>query len=174
MARPETEPRTPLARRLREFRRLNGDPDRAEFAASLGVAKSTLASYERGESEPVASVLVAYRDRHGASLSWLLAGEGEVFVRRELAPPPSRPIDPALLERLFETLETLHAEAGRPSSTASLARQAAHLHNMLIEKIRDVRDELVVQAVIPALARSLMEMPIAAETEPMPARQNAS
>ncbi|WP_234889908.1 S24 family peptidase [Agrobacterium vitis] len=78
LARPEVDPKTPMAARLREFRRAIGDPDREEFARSIGVSKTTLASYERGESEPTASVLFAYRKKHGADVLWLVGGEGEM------------------------------------------------------------------------------------------------
>lgn len=74
LARPEVEPKTPMAARLREFRRGIGDPDRDEFAKAIGVSKTTLASYERGESEPTASVLLAYREKFGADLIWLVGG----------------------------------------------------------------------------------------------------
>lgn len=40
------------------------------------MSKSALASYERGESEPTASVLNAYCNEYGVDLVWLLTGEG--------------------------------------------------------------------------------------------------
>lgn len=48
-------------------------------ADKIGVSKSALASYERGETEPTASALVAYQQHYGANLSWLLSGEGSMF-----------------------------------------------------------------------------------------------
>lgn len=78
LARPEVEPKTPLAARLREFRRAIGDPERDEFARAVGVSKTTLASYERGESEPTASVLFEYQKTYGANVLWLLSGEGQM------------------------------------------------------------------------------------------------
>ncbi len=80
MARPEAKPKTPLAERLRDIRRRLGDPERDIFAEQLGVSKNTLASYERGDTEPTASVLDAYRQNFGASVLWLVSGQGEMFT----------------------------------------------------------------------------------------------
>jgi transcriptional regulator with XRE-family HTH domain len=80
MARREHEPKTPVAARLREIRRALGDLDRADVAEALGVSKSTLAYYERGESEPTVSVLIAYRRHYGVNVDWVLTGQGAVFL----------------------------------------------------------------------------------------------
>lgn len=50
------------------------------FAAQLGVSKTTLGNYEKGESEPTASVLDAYRHNFGANVLWIITGEGEMFT----------------------------------------------------------------------------------------------
>lgn len=75
MSRPEHEPKTPLAARLREVRRQNGDPDRTKFAALLNVSKNTIAFYERGERTPDAKVLAAYNRCFNVNLNWLITGE---------------------------------------------------------------------------------------------------
>lgn len=77
MARPEAAPKTALGSRLREVRRLLGDPDREDFAARLGVSKNTLAAYERGETEPTASILAAYVSNFRVPTDWLIFGEGD-------------------------------------------------------------------------------------------------
>lgn len=79
VARPEVEPKTPLGRRLREVRRQCGDPEREEFAARLGIAKSSLANYERGERVPDADVLALYRERLGVNINWLTTDTGRMF-----------------------------------------------------------------------------------------------
>ncbi|MCD4662303.1 MAG: helix-turn-helix domain-containing protein [Agrobacterium sp.] len=79
LARPEAKPKTALAERLRDLRRKLGDPERDLFAQQLGVSKNTLASYERGETEPTASILEAYRQNFGASVLWIVTGQGEMF-----------------------------------------------------------------------------------------------
>lgn len=79
LARPENEPSTPLAKRLREVRKALGDPERGEFAQSLDISKNTIAFYERGERTPDANVLRLYSDHHGVDMNWLITGNGEMF-----------------------------------------------------------------------------------------------
>lgn len=79
MARPENEPLTALAKRLRDVRRDLGDQERGAFADRVGISKSTLAFYERGERTPDADVLRTYRDRCGVDMNWLITGDGEPF-----------------------------------------------------------------------------------------------
>lgn len=129
MARPELPPKTALAERLREFRRRIGDPDRVVFATELGVSKSALASYERGESEPTASVLGVYRDKFGADLDWLLLGDG--------APPPPagirQSLDAGILRRLGEMVGRAHASAGVKLPKGAEFETVAELYNEFLQ-----------------------------------------
>lgn len=75
LARPESEPKTPLAERLRSVRKAHGDLDRDDFAQRLGVHKNTLAYYERGDRTPDADVLRVYKDRFHVDINWLVTGE---------------------------------------------------------------------------------------------------
>lgn len=79
MARPEVEPKTPLGKRLREVRAAAGDPERDEFAIQLGINKSSVANYERGERIPDADTLAAYSRMFSVNLNWLVNGEGQMF-----------------------------------------------------------------------------------------------
>lgn len=83
MARPENEPQTELALRLREVRKALGDQDRNSFASRIGLPKNTLGNYERGLREPPASVIAAYKQMLGVSLDWLLTGGGEMFSQSQ-------------------------------------------------------------------------------------------
>jgi len=85
MARREHEPKTPVAARLREIRRTLGDLDRVDVAEALGVSKSTLAYYERGDSEPTVSVLAAYRRHYGVNVDWVLTGQGAIFLGEDVS-----------------------------------------------------------------------------------------
>lgn len=78
MARPETF-KTPLAQRLREIRKSLGDPPRELFAKTLDISEKTLGNYERGDNEPDASVLLAYKQVYGVDVAWLLTGDGPMF-----------------------------------------------------------------------------------------------
>nr|WP_245511016.1 XRE family transcriptional regulator [Martelella mediterranea] len=86
MARPEVEPKTPLARRLRDVRKALGDPERDELARAIGVSKNTLAAYERGETEPTATALNTYRKHCGVNVRWLVTGDGEMFEKKNELP----------------------------------------------------------------------------------------
>ena len=71
---------------MRDLRREAGDLEREALAEKIGVSKSTLASYERGESEPTASPLAGYRREFNVNLNWLVCGEGD---KNETARPVS-------------------------------------------------------------------------------------
>jgi len=83
--------------RLAEFRKRLG-LDQAQMAERLDVKIRTYQGYERGETEPQLSFLVALV-REGADPSWILIGTGE---RRA-----AEPSDAVLIERL-----TFRASAG--------------------------------------------------------------
>ncbi|MDQ0454675.1 transcriptional regulator with XRE-family HTH domain [Rhizobium paknamense] len=51
----------------------------------MGVAKNTMASYERGDTEPTASVLAAYREMLNINLNWLATGQGEMLSSEGVA-----------------------------------------------------------------------------------------
>ncbi|PIL20098.1 transcriptional regulator [Puniceibacterium antarcticum] len=52
-----------------------GDLDREVAAARLGIGKSTIAHYERGDRTPDAEVLRSYSKVFGIDLNWLICGE---------------------------------------------------------------------------------------------------
>jgi phage repressor protein C with HTH and peptisase S24 domain len=108
LARPEIEPKTPLGLRLREVRAHLKIEDRDVFAAQIGLSKSGLAHYERGERLPDASVLQAYREVFGVNTNWLLTGNGDMFSEENLS------VSPAIAQRDFVMMPQydVHASAG--------------------------------------------------------------
>lgn len=80
MARPELPSKTAVGARLRELRRVLGDLDRDFMADKLGVSKTTLGNYEKGESEPTVSVLNSYYVNFSVNIFWIVTGEGEMFM----------------------------------------------------------------------------------------------
>jgi phage repressor protein C with HTH and peptisase S24 domain len=104
------EPKTPLGRRLREVRGHLGEGDREAFAAKLGIGKSALAYYERGERVPDASALAPYFELFGINLSWLITGEGDMVADASRAPRKPLVVDPKTIETLQATVDTI-AEA---------------------------------------------------------------
>nr|WP_284324863.1 helix-turn-helix transcriptional regulator [Cypionkella aquatica] len=79
MARPENEPKTPLAARLRSVRQALGDMDRDDLAAQLNVSKNSIAYYERGDRTPDADTLAAYSRLFNVNMNWVINGEGQMF-----------------------------------------------------------------------------------------------
>lgn len=129
MARPEKEPKTPLAGRLREIRRRQGDPEREVFAGILGVAASTLAGWERGETIPDAKAIALYREKLGVDLDWVLFGEGV-----PPAPAGVRPsLDVGILRRLGEMVGHVHATAGVKLPKGAEFEIAAELYNEFLQ-----------------------------------------
>lgn len=64
-----------LAQRLRLVR---GKTPQAEFAAQVGIHKSSWGRYERGENEPVSSDMVKICSICDINPQWLLLGEGSM------------------------------------------------------------------------------------------------
>ncbi len=172
MARPEVEPKTPLAARLRAFRKQVGDLERDEVAGKIGVSKSALASYERGDTEPNASALAAYQREYGASVNWLLTGDGDVFDDPSKAPAPSTVVDPWAMGRAYSAAERVCKEIGRPVTSIQLAEEAATLYSQLLGRIADVRDQPMVEAALEVLANEAKERMIS--TKPGHGKSSAS
>lgn len=164
MARPEVKPKTPLAQRLREVRRYIGDPDREVFAEQVGVSKNTLASYERGETEPTVSVLDAYSRIFGVDVRWVVSGEGGMFSER---PPEisAKHINEEKLsaatikQEIFSSVGCMVADryGTRPAvpSYEDFLVASATAYNRLIERADDPTDVDELRALLPWLKRQL-------------------
>lgn len=113
LARPEIEPKTPLGRRIREVRARLEIDDRDEFAARLGISKSALAHYERGEREPDASVLSSYRNVFGINANWLLTGDGEVYDDPSKVPMQPVKVDAKTVQDLQLSVQEIAQGMGR-------------------------------------------------------------
>ncbi len=174
MARPEAEPKTALGARMREIRRRLGDPDRAEWTGRLKVSKNTIASYERGETAPDADVLALYRSEFGIDINWIATGEGEMFADPSMAPPPSVQVDPLLMEELYKAVEHVYRDLGQKPPPHRIANEATALFNVLLARVSDVRDKVVVEAAIPALAKELVDRLAQAAKEPGTGKRSAS
>ena len=80
-----------------------------------------------------------------------------MFIDASKAPPPATVVDPLLMEKLYKAVERVYKDAGQRPAGHRIANEATKLLNMLLEKVTDVRDELIVDAVIPALAQRLVD-----------------
>lgn len=68
---PKEETKNKLAERLKELR-LNHEVPQIIFAAELGIARSTYASYETGRNEPDIHTLIKIADYYKVSLDYLV------------------------------------------------------------------------------------------------------
>lgn len=132
MGRPEKKPATPLASRLRKIRRVLGDPDREAFAKKIGISRNSLAAYERGENEPVASVLASYSIKCGISSQWLLTGLGEMFSQQEYEPiKHGLTLDTEVLYNAIHTVEKGLNDRLKPISITSKAELIVAAYKIL-------------------------------------------
>jgi len=86
-----------IADRIKEIR--DGE-DREEFAKRIGVTKSTLGRYERGDTEPTSGTIARICATFGVMADWLVLGIGE--KKRGVYPPSADPPDSSLLRELAD------------------------------------------------------------------------
>ncbi|WP_375701718.1 helix-turn-helix transcriptional regulator [Bartonella sp. AA89HNZF] len=154
MARPDSEPKTPLAKRLRDIRKMLGNEERGAFAKTLDLAKGTLANYELGVNEPPASIVIAYHKIYGVDFHWLLTGEGEMFtdMAKAKAAGFKAPTIPAgLMKKLGRIAYTTYRDANIKLPPEDIAELAAELYKKLQELVQDINDMEEVEATFPLL-----------------------
>ncbi len=54
--------------------------NQTDFASSMGFGRSVIADIERGQTKVTTKILDAVMRKHSANVSWLLTGEGEMFL----------------------------------------------------------------------------------------------
>jgi transcriptional regulator with XRE-family HTH domain len=175
LARPEIEPKTPLAKRLRELRRGVGDPDRAAFAKALGLSTNSVSRYERGEQEPSYAAFAAYSAVFGANLNWLLTGEGEMFADPSKAPakPEPRGIDPAVFRQVGRLVTRVYKEEGVKLPPDAVLDEQADAYNALLARAEDPTDADELMALLPWLEARLKKRLRAAAEAPGTGKQQA-
>lgn len=174
MGRKASEPKTDLGRRLRELRAELGANDLIAFADSIGIGKSALAYYERGERVPDASVLLAYREKVGVNLHWLLTGVGEMFDAISTPKTKHVPVSTDLMEKLARLAEQVHKDAGIKLPAAKLTSEAADLYNQLQAEVADLTDIEEIEANLPRLKLTLKRRLEQAKSNPGSGKQEAS
>ncbi|WP_375648288.1 helix-turn-helix domain-containing protein [Bartonella sp. MU70NMGDW] len=154
MARPELEPKTPLAKRLREVRLALGFTERKQFAKHFEIPETTMRNYETGLREPPASIMRIYKDRCGISLDWLVTGEGEMFsdMAKAKAAGFKAPTIPAgLMKKLGRIAYTTYRDAKIKLPPEDIAELAAELYGKLQELVQDINDTEEVELILPLL-----------------------
>jgi len=137
LARPEAEPSTPLAWRLRDIRRTLGFNERKQFAEYLGISASTLGGYETGVREPTVSAIEVYKVVCGASLDWIITGEGEMFTG-VLPSAPTVQID--VMARIATRVEATFKRLEKKPAEAFVTTTAAEIYNELLTAKIDFDD----------------------------------
>ncbi|WP_137132100.1 helix-turn-helix transcriptional regulator [Rhizobium sp. FY34] len=173
LAKPESEPKTLLGGRIRDVRRALGDPDRTEFADSLGISKNTLAYYERGERTPDAMTLAIYNERFGININWLATGKGDMFAPGH-GNMATLQIDPDLMERLHDRVSAIFGEVGQKPPQRRIAREVAYLYNELAKVVRDMGDKEMLDAALPMLTLEFKRKLERAAAEPGTGKRSAS
>ncbi|WP_375683030.1 MULTISPECIES: helix-turn-helix transcriptional regulator [unclassified Bartonella] len=154
MARPEVEPKTELAKRLREVRRILGNEERGIFAQRLNLQRNTLANYEIGAHEPPSSVINAYYTAYNINPHWLVTGEGEMFsdmAKAKAAGFKPQTIPTGLMKKLGRIAYTTYRDAKIKLPPEDIAELAAELYGKLQELVQDINDMEEVEATFPLL-----------------------
>ena len=105
MARPEKEPETEFAKRLRAVREHLVVAERAEFASKLGIPTTMYATWERGKNEPPATAITLLRSIFGVNIIWLLTGEEEMFSQSSPTGAGALILDRAAMKLAIEAVE---------------------------------------------------------------------
>lgn len=170
MARP-LKPKTPLAERLVDVRKLLGFLEkRAQFASRLQILPDTLSSYERGVAAPPIDVLALYHREFGVNVSWLVSGEGEPL---EAGAGPSEKIVPWTMQRLFRLVVLTCREQNLPVADDVVSLHASELYNSLLAKGVDPLDQDAVLAHLEVLKLEFKRRLEASASEPGTGKRTA-
>ncbi|GAA5098145.1 helix-turn-helix transcriptional regulator [Bartonella acomydis] len=167
MARPEKEPQTELAKRLREVRRMLGNEERGIFAQRLNLQRTTLANYEIGVHEPTSSAINAYHRVYNINPHWLVTGEGEMFsdmAKAKAAGFKPQTIPAGLMKKLGRIAYTTYRDENIKLPPEDIAELAAELCIKLQELVQDINDTEEVELTLPLLKLHLKRQ-IEAEKE---------
>ncbi|WP_375627936.1 MULTISPECIES: helix-turn-helix domain-containing protein [unclassified Bartonella] len=153
MRRQKNEPKTALAKRLTEVRKLVG-LSRDIFSLKIGISIQGLGNYERGDRTPDATVLSAYKEKFGVNLNWLLTGEDAMFIDMMMArsfniSPPTIPA--GLMKKLGRIAYTTYRNANIKLPPEDIAELAAELYRKLQELVQNINDMEEVEATFPLL-----------------------
>lgn len=150
MARPE-KIKTPLGQRLTDVRKALGYETRAPFAQLLHLPLETLGGYERGVREPDSTFMAMYYERFGINLTWLLTGNGEMFIDQSKIPSLSEGFNTELLQKLARLAREVHRETGSDPHGDAITVDAGGLYNELLSLVSNVDDTEEVEANLPRL-----------------------
>ncbi|GAA5109841.1 helix-turn-helix transcriptional regulator [Bartonella jaculi] len=167
MTRQKNEPKTPLAKRLIEVRKLVG-LSRDIFSLKIGISIQGLGNYERGDRTPDATVLSSYGEKFGVNLNWLLTGEDEMFTNMAKAKASGlklQAIPAGLMKKLGYLAYTTYHNAKIKLPPEDVAERAAELYGKLQELTQNINDSEEVEAALPLLKLHLKRQIEAEKTQ---------
>ncbi|WP_208435865.1 helix-turn-helix domain-containing protein [Bartonella phoceensis] len=153
MARQKNKPKTALAKRLTEVRKLVG-LSRDIFSLKIGISIQGLGNYERGDRTPDATVLSSYKEKFGVNLNWLSTGEDEMFVNMMMPQtfnisPPTIPA--GLMKKLGRIAYTTYRDANIKLLPEDIAELAAELYKKFQELVQNINGTEEVELTLPLL-----------------------
>lgn len=144
----------PIGARLKEVRIELGFRNRDSFAEAYGVPKKTFEKYEQGLIELPTKLLLWLQEKHRVNLTWLMTGNESMF---DDASEERSGYDIALLQRIGDKVEMIFVQVKQRAPVRSMIAEAGEIYNELMKTIPDVKDEKMVEAVLPVLLERFKE-----------------
>ncbi|WP_273722102.1 MULTISPECIES: helix-turn-helix transcriptional regulator [unclassified Bartonella] len=175
MAKKEIEPKTEQAKRLRLIRE-SLELNRDQIATRLGIKKAIYDHAERGTTFPNVEFLTALSQQLNVNLTWLVAGEGEMFTdvaKAKTADFKTPTIPAGLMKKLGRIAYTTYRDAKIKLPPEDIAELAAELYKKLQELVQDINDSEEIELTLPLLKLHLKRQ-IEAERAHLETTQNTA
>jgi len=117
-----------------------------EFGELLGVNQRTVSNWETNRNEPSIEILSKITSLWGINPTWLLTGEGEMFIKKE------KP------EKIEEKSEALPPELKKALSHPTIRNIALMLSEMSEDDIKDILKRVEEKATLKKLFQELQEL----------------
>ncbi|WP_254473793.1 helix-turn-helix domain-containing protein [Bartonella sp. B1098] len=163
MAKKEIEPKTKQAKRLRLIRE-SLELNRDQIATRLGIKKAIYDHAERGTTFPNVEFLTALSQQLNVNLTWLVTGEGEMFIDVMKVTNLAPTIPDGLMKKLGRIAYTTYRDAKIKLPPEDIAELAADLYKKLQELVQNINDTEEIELTLPLLKLHLKRQ-IEAEKE---------
>nr|WP_275064969.1 MULTISPECIES: helix-turn-helix transcriptional regulator [unclassified Bartonella] len=157
---------------IRESLELNRD----QIATRLGIKKAIYDHAERGTTFPNVEFLTALSQQLNVNLTWLVAGEGEMFTdvaKAKTADFKTPTIPAGLMKKLGRIAYTTYRDAKIKLPPEDIAELAAELYKKLQELVQDINDSEEIELTLPLLKLHLKRQ-IEAERAHLETTQNTA
>lgn len=127
-----------------------------EAADKLGISLRAWQKMERDEGVPSGETLIQF-EKIGINPGWVLAGHGPKSLVEEESTSVPEYVDIVLLQRLGDTVQAVFIECKQTAPQRAVMAEAANLYNELRSLVNDIKDERVVDALVPILRSRFKE-----------------